>query len=73
MGFLVRWYAGRDSGHYGANAVMPAFGGLKTVHRTVLLKWFESAPEYTKKSYLLPEIAPLWYARRDSNPRPTDS
>ena len=26
MGFLVRRYAGRDSGHYGANAVEPAFG-----------------------------------------------
>jgi len=26
MGFLVRRYAGRDSEHYGANAVGPAFG-----------------------------------------------
>ena len=47
MGFLVRWYAGRDSGHYGANAIEPAFGDSPPDCR---MEWFESLLMYSKKS-----------------------
>ena len=48
MGFLVRWYAGRDSGHYGANAIGPAFGDSPTGCR---MEWFESLSMYRKNPH----------------------
>ena len=49
MGFLVRWYAGRDSGHYGANAIEPAFGDSPPDCR---IEWFESLSMYSKKIHI---------------------
>ena len=48
MGFLVRRYAVRDSGHYGANAVEPAFGGSPPDCR---MEWFEARSMYRKNPH----------------------
>lgn len=48
MGFPVRWYAGRDSGHYGANAIEPAFGDSPPDCR---MEWFESLSMYRKNPH----------------------
>ena len=48
MGFLVRRYAVRDSGHYGANAVEPAFGGSPPDCR---MEWFEALSMYRKNPH----------------------
>ena len=49
MGFLVMRYAGRDSGHYGANAIEPAFGDSPPDCR---IEWFESLLMYSKKIHI---------------------
>ena len=65
---IGRWYAGRDSLHYGVGVVEPPPSKCPP---DICILWFESLPKKQKR--VIPDgITRFWYAGRDSNPQPSE-